>query len=1029
MRVLRILSLLALCFAVTAHGATVQLNGRTFTLPDGFIIDLAANSPLIERPISAVFDESGHLYVPDVSGSNEDLEKQLVSRPHRVVRLDPADGAGHFQSGHVFASDLMFPEGAAWVDGVLYVSGVPDVWKLTPGADGQVAGLREIWHRGETLTHCGNDLHGPFAGPDGWLYWCKGAFAEQHLTLGDGREFVTRAAHIFRRRPDGRGLEPVLTGGMDNPVGVVFTPEGERILSGTFFQNPANGRRDGLIHALYGGVYGKPNDVLDSVPHTGDLLPIMTHLGPAAASGLARYASSVFGSDYRNNLFVACFNLHKITRHILLPEGATYRTLDSDFLTCDDPDFHPTGVVEDADGSLLIVDTGAWYKICCPTSQLSKPDVLGAIYRVRRADAPALADPRGLELDWSAMSAQDAAGLLGDPRPAVVARAIGRLAKLGDQSTPALRDALHAPLAESRRNAVWALTQIDSAAARAASEVALDDPDESVRHTAATSASLWRDAGAKDRLLAWLGHGSMGLQRIAAEGLGRIGDPSVSETLLAWVAAGTYDRALEHSLIYALGELGDREHVRAALKSGAPLMQRAALFALDQMGGLRPEEAASFAVSANANVQQAAWLAAARHPEWNEVFAAYFKGFSETSPGDIEGAVATLRALTRFATAPAIQKLFASCIRNEKEPKLLRLSALQAITQTAVKTPPDAWLDAAAAVLNDSDADLLAGGIAAARAFALPKERQEEFTSALARIARRSDLAPDVRLAALAALPRNLPALDAELFAFLQNQLAPGRPPMVRGAAAAAFARLPLTQDQLASLASGLAQASPLEINRLLPLFVSGDGAAGQQALAALAQCQSLEGVRPDLVRDWLAKSPPAVQAQSQTLLTRLGVDPAKQKAHLDELAAHLGPGDIRRGQAVFNSQKAGCVLCHSIGYLGGKFGPDLTAVGTVRSRRDLLESIVYPSASFVRSYEPFVVVTNDGAEQSGLLRKDAADEVILSTAPGSDIHIPRERIVELRPGAVSLMPAGFEQILTPQELADLVTFLEKARW
>ena len=44
-------------------------------------------------------------------------------------------------------------------------------------------------------------------------------------------------------------------------------------------------------------------------------------------------------------------------------------------------------MLEDADGSLLIVDTGGWYKLCCPTSQLEKPDVLGAIYRVRKVGA------------------------------------------------------------------------------------------------------------------------------------------------------------------------------------------------------------------------------------------------------------------------------------------------------------------------------------------------------------------------------------------------------------------------------------------------------------------------------------------------------------------------------------------------------------------------------------------------------------------------------------------------------------------
>ena len=41
---------------------------------------------------------------------------------------------------------------------------------------------------------------------------------------------------------------------MDNPVEVAFTPEGERFLTSTFIEQPALGRRDGVLHAVYGGV-------------------------------------------------------------------------------------------------------------------------------------------------------------------------------------------------------------------------------------------------------------------------------------------------------------------------------------------------------------------------------------------------------------------------------------------------------------------------------------------------------------------------------------------------------------------------------------------------------------------------------------------------------------------------------------------------------------------------------------------------------------------------------------------------------
>src|SRR5262249_57884347 len=121
---------------------------------------------------------------------------------------------------------------------------------------------------------------------------------------------------------------------------------------------------------------------------------------------------------YRDNLFAALFNLQKVTRHVLTPEGATFATRDEDFLVSANRDFHPTDVLEDADGSLLVVDTGGWYKLCCPTSQLHKPDILGGIYRIRRTGAARVADPRGLKLPWATMTPAELAARLDDPRPA-----------------------------------------------------------------------------------------------------------------------------------------------------------------------------------------------------------------------------------------------------------------------------------------------------------------------------------------------------------------------------------------------------------------------------------------------------------------------------------------------------------------------------------------------------------------------------------------------------------------------------------
>src|SRR5438132_5687576 len=135
--------------------------------------------------------------------------------------------------------------------------------------------------------------------------------------------------------------------------------------------------------------------------------------------------------------------MQKVTRHLLEFDGATFKTRDEDFLVSNNRDFHPTDVLEDADGSLLVLDTGGWYKLCCPTSQLYKPDVLGAIYRVRRKDAPTIDnplawkyawwqtqdDPRGLKLAWDKMTVEELLRLLADHRPAVRKRAIQALAE------------------------------------------------------------------------------------------------------------------------------------------------------------------------------------------------------------------------------------------------------------------------------------------------------------------------------------------------------------------------------------------------------------------------------------------------------------------------------------------------------------------------------------------------------------------------------------------------------------------------
>ncbi len=968
--------------------------GPVFTVPPGFVVERVAGPPLVDRPIVADFDDEGRLYVADSSGSNDRVEKQLADRPHRIVRLEDTNADGRFDKSVVFADKMMLPEGTMWLDGSLYVAAPPSIWKLTDTNGDGVADQREEWFQGLTLTGCANDLHGPYLGPDGWIYWTKGAFAQQTYERTPGPALVTRAAHVLRRRPGHPAIEVVMTGGMDNPVDVAFTPTGERILTSTFVEHPQAGRRDGLIHAIYGGVYGKPHAVIDGHKRTGDLMPVMCELGPAVPAGLTRYTSRAFGADYQDNFFAAMFNLRKVTRHALQPDGATFRSRDADFLVSEDRDFHPTDVVEDADGSLLVVDTGPWYKLCCPTSQLAKPEVFGAIYRIRRAGAAPVHDPRGRQLPWAAMTPADLTKLVDDPRPAVREKAIQQLAKAGNAAVPALIGVLTGArpdrlagldVVEARRNAVWALARIDGAPAREAIRSVLSDRDEIVRRSAIYAAGLWRDGAAVPPLLTAVQSTQPAVQRAAAEALGRIGDARAVPALVE-ASASASDRVLEHSLTYALIEIGNAATTASAgLKASAPRSRRATLIALDQIDGgqLTPEGIIPLLDSSDPVLKDTAWWIALRHPDWGAALAGFFE--TRVSAPDVSGAERDdlSQKLARFAGDPAVQSLVArlAVSGTSTSSQLIALRAMAVAASTSapaasrLKELPAVWVGALSRVVAGSPGsndELTREAVAVARAVPAPKDSSVELQSALLRVARDPARAPAVRLDALTARAPGA-TLDPDLFELVRTSLEPAQPASLRAAAAAVVARASLDRSQLLALARALEVAGPLDLPSLLQAFGnSGDEEVGLAMIAALGRSKARSSLRAEALRPRLEKYPDSVKKAGETLLTSVNVDAAKEAARLETLLTTVQGGDVGRGQTVFNGSKAACLSCHAIGYIGGRIGPDLTKIGQVRGERDLLEAVVYPSASFARGYEPVTVRTRSGALRSGVLRSDA---------------------------------------------------------
>ena len=234
-----------------------------------------------------------------------------------------------------------------------------------------------------------------------------------------------------------------------------------------------------------------------------------------------------------------------------------------------------------------------------------------------------------------------------------------------------------------------------------------------------------------------------------------------------------------------------------------------------------------------------------------------------------------------------------------------------------------------------------------------------------------------------------------------------------------------LGDDQLLTLVRAVGAAGALMLPRLLPAFKqSSNPQVGAEVVAAIGKAPGFRSLNPDDLKRTLRVYPEEVRQHAEPLLRQLQIPEAEKASRLRALEPILATGDPLRGREVFFGSRATCSTCHTIGSEGGHVGPDLSRIGAVRSGRDLLEAVLFPSASFARGYEPFTIATNDGHLHTGIIARETSDAIVLTTPDRKDISLARSTIDEIEPGKLSIMPRGLDANLNLQELADLFAFL-----
>jgi len=155
---------------------------------------------------------------------------------------------------------------------------------------------------------------------------------------------------------------------------------------------------------------------------------------------------------------------------------------------------------------------------------------------------------------------------------------------------------------------------------------------------------------------------------------------------------------------------------------------------------------------------------------------------------------------------------------------------------------------------------------------------------------------------------------------------------------------------------------------------------------------------------------------------------PAANRPQTDEQWRTIanGEGNAEKGRFVFQSMKAQCQNCHTVDGWGGHFGPDLSNIGSSKTREQLITAILEPSAEISPEWQGWFVTTREGQTHYGRQIDVGYNNVEIMLPSGEFVTYDEPKNYGMAP--TSLMPEGLEMQLTEAEFNDLITYLMSLR-
>jgi putative heme-binding domain-containing protein len=967
---------------------TAQEQQRMFHVPPGFRVELVASEPDIVKPINMKFDSAGRLYVTQ---SYEYPFPHPEGAPGRdtIRRIVDTNGDGIPDKVSVFADGLSIPIGVTPIPGGVFGYSVPNLYRFLDKNGGGVADSREIAYSG--FGH--RDTHGMVNGLnywlDGWVYCCHGYSNTSTVKGTDGSTVTMTSGNTFRVRIDGSHVDQ-FSFGQVNPFGMTFDPRGD------MFTADCHSRPGMLV--LRGGCYqsfGRPHDGLGFAPE------IMTHEhGSTGIAGIVYYTGGPFPAEYRDTIFLGNPVTGIINHDRITTQGSTHKGVElPDFLTCDDLWFRPVDLQLATDGSIYVADFYnciiGHYEV--PLTHPLRDKTRGRIWRISYVGKDgAAAAPKMVDLSRAPLETL-VASLSSENLPTRTFATHELVDRIGQPAIAVARQVLETSTSpEARAHSVWVLLRL-GAFDEDIMRRATGDADPLVRIQAVKS--IGEQTPWKPVQWAYVS-GSLEdrdpfVRRAAAEVLGlHPAMGNVSPLLALWKTTDPADTMLIHVTRIAL---------RNTLRTLSDVWQNARESSADVQGrlidvcmGIHTPDAARMTLAMltpNPNVtpriaDTISYLAntveVSRMPEVDHVALAYRgKGL------ELEGSVlSSLFRASRERGAPIADDLkpWAEAVVESLFKQRNAHSARQGIALAA-----EARLESVVPDLEKL----------------LKSPRQQRLYAPAAEALVRIDAKAE--LPAIEAAVRN-PETPIKVRCDIVDTLRQTTDPASR-----AFL-VSLLQVAPAQLAASVVDT----------LARSRDGAVVLIEAVEKGRCSPQLLTDPGLQGRLRASAGPQLEARLAKLLEGLPkVDERINKAIAARAAdfSKASP-NAERGVAVFQKN---CAACHQIAGKGNRVGPQLDGAGN-RGVERLLEDVLDPNRNVDVNFRATILALDDGQVVNGIIVREEGPVLVLVDSKGAEQRIAKSKIEQRTQTKLSPMPANVIDLLSPQELNDLLAYLLQQR-